>query len=576
MLAILLFPACLPAGGRSDSILTVEKGEIDLSSFSCFNTSSPIRLDGQWDFRWNELLEPGDPEWLETPEKYYPVPLFWTSYKGQDYERVGQGTYRLLIRTSQECQYYGIKLPEIFSEYRLWINSDLVDERWAGEGEKVLFLKPWTFVVHSESEVLDVILQVRNLNHSNAGIGQSILIGSEQEIRRNNLFYISLDVILIGICLFAGIYHSIIYIFRREEKELLYFGLFCFTISLRTFTTGSTLISQVFPSIPFLIGSRIATLFIPLSVFFFLAFSYYFFREYVPVVLFKILQAINLSYLILVLVTDSLVYSKIYSWYLLVIIASCALVIGINVYAIIKKKAYSLIFFSGWLILMAGIANDMMHYLQIIITGYFLSAFFAGFILLESLILAIKFSQEHRMVYELSERLEKAINTANQDPLTGLFNRRYLEMVGNREQGLYRRYGTCFSLVILDIDRFKGINDSFGHDVGDIVIMKLADVISRQVRDTDIPARYGGDEFVVLLPQSRGQDALHVAEKIRKAVEETVVSVEDDQDIRFTISLGVASSCSKEDSYESILRRADERLYESKDKGRNKVSFCVD
>ncbi len=576
-LLILLSFLPLSLSGRGlgdDSLPAAERGGMDLSSFPCSDEQKPVRLDGLWEFRWNELLEPGDSRWISQQDEaeYFPVPLFWTAYKDRNYNKAGQGTYRLTIITSGACRYYGISLPEIFSEYRFWVNGELVDERWGRDGENVLFLRPSTFVVYSGEESLEMILQVRNRSHSNAGIGQSILLGSEQSIRRRSLFSTSIDVILIAICLFAGMYHSIIFIFRREEKELLFFGLFCFVLALRTFTTGSTLMMQITPDLPFLTGSRIATAFIPLSVIFFQLFSHYFFRKYTPVKTNLILIAFQVVYIVMVLTTGSLFYSTVYSWYLLTIIASCLFIIGVNIYAITKKESYSLFFFSGFLILLAGIVNDMMHYLQFIITGYYLSAFFSGFILLESLILSIKFSREHRMVSELSERLENAVNTANLDHLTGIYNRRYLAVAGTREQEIAKRYGHPFSLVIMDIDHFKQINDNFGHEVGDIVIMKLASILSSHIRGTDVPARFGGDEFILLLPQTSCEEAVMVARKIRSIVEETNVFINDNENIKFTVSMGVACSGGMGDDYDEILRQADEMLYKSKEMGRNRVS----
>lgn len=481
----------------------------------------------------------------------------------------------MIIETSGKSRYYGIKLPELFSEYKLWINDDLIDERWDNKGDKVLYLRPSTFVIYTESETLELVLQVRNSSHRNAGIGQSIMFGSEKNLYHSNISNISLDVILIAICLFAGIYHSIMFIFRKKEKELLFFGLFCFILALRTFSTGSTLLMQAFPGISFLLGSRIATTVIPLSVITFLVFSFYFFRDYTPRNTYMILLALNFAYLVLILVTDPMIYSTVYSYYLLIILAACLFVIGVDIYAIKKRKDYAFIFFLGFLILFAGIANDMMHYLQIIFTGYYLSAFFAGFILLESLILSIKFSQEHRLVSELSDSLEEAVNTANLDPLTGIYNRRFLVLAGTRELELSRRYGHHFSLVMVDIDSFKNINDYYGHDAGDLVIMKLAAIFSSNIRGSDILARFGGDEFILLLPQTCCEEAFLVAEKVRAAVEETVISVDDEYDIHFTISMGVAVSGNDDESFDGIMRLADEMLYESKNKGKNRVS-CKD
>ncbi|WP_168203533.1 GGDEF domain-containing protein [Oceanispirochaeta crateris] len=569
---IAFLPSLVFGSGIKENRVFAETGVIDLSSIN-FNNHPPVGLDGMWEFRWNELLEPEDARWGMHREEsqFYPVPLFWTSYGDHQYDSIGQGTYRLIVRTSGQTDYYGISLPEIFSEYKFWINDDLIDQRWDAEGTHVKFLKPSVFVIYSDSDTLELILQVRNRSHSNAGIGQSILFGSEQSVFRSQIFSLSLDLILIAICLFAGIYHSIIYIFRKEEKELLFFGIFCFILSLRTFSTGTTLLTQALPDLSFLVGSRIATAVIPLAVISFQIFAYYFFKKYTARKAFLILLAFNSAYLVMVFVVDSFAYSSAYAYYLLIILATCGFIIGIDIYAIIKREKFALLFLLGFVLLFVGIANDMMHYLQIIITGYYLSAFFAGFILLESLILSIKFSQDHMMISVLSERLESAVNKSNLDPLTGIYNRRFLILSGQRELEMSRRNGQSFSLVMMDVDYFKEINDTYGHDIGDHVIIELTRVISSSIRGSDILTRFGGDEFVLLLPQTGINEAFLVAEKLRGMVEKSAIPINKDADIKITLSLGVSCTSDEVQSFDELMRLADQMLYKSKEKGRNSV-----
>ena len=942
-------------------------GMIDMSSID-LDCSAPIQLDGQWQFRWNELLPPGDPKWdaADKTGEFFPVPLFWTAYNGKDFPSKGFGTYRLIVKTTGKNHYYGIKLPELFSEYRFWINGELIDQRWSSDEEHPRFLRPSVFTYYSSEKTLELILQIRNNSHSNAGIGQSILFGTEKRVYGRYLADITLELILIAISFFAGIYHIILYIFRRSERELLYFGLFCIILTVRTLSTGYTLMSLAFPNLSFLTGSRITTVVIPLAVMAFLYFSFYFFREVWSKKIFILLFSFQAAYLVLVLITSPMIYSTVYTYYLLTILLTCAFIIGINLYAIAKRKRYALLFFSGFIILFTGVANDMLHYLQIIITGYYLSIFFAGFILMESLVLAIKFSEEHRMVSALSERLKaldqlkddflaktshelrtplngiigiteslldgvagdlsnkvrynlelvissgkrlynmvndildfakiknnditlniktvdirqvvsivievfkagmpgnnieiiNTINTdtpgvlgdenriqqifynlignavkftgsgyvkisteieddflrisiedsgigipedrlesiflsfeqadssisrnyggtglglpitkrlvelhggsievrteegkgscfsftlprsvekhdkkidspeavidfhnsqgyseplktvdssakngrilivddepvnvqvllnhlsirdfdtdfatdgagaidkiktnpydlvlldlmmprmsgydvcrkirkqfgmtelpviiltaknnpsdiaaafdsgandylikpidtmelfaridtqlslkeaiqaaiknaelANIDPLTGLYNRRFIVEEGNREFEIAERYNHDFSVIMIDIDLFKQINDGFGHEKGDQAIKQLSTILKSNIRNTDIPGRFGGDEFILILPDIGPAEAAIVAEKIRTIAEQTTLPETGDENIRFTISAGIASFRKDAASFDELVQRADKMLYDSKEKGRNTVSL---
>ncbi|MDX5372655.1 MAG: diguanylate cyclase [Pseudomonadaceae bacterium] len=161
------------------------------------------------------------------------------------------------------------------------------------------------------------------------------------------------------------------------------------------------------------------------------------------------------------------------------------------------------------------------------------------------------------------------------DRLTGLNNRGYWEEELRREYSRHRRYGSMASLVIFDIDHFKRINDSHGHPAGDKVIQLVADLVRQAIRDTDIAGRYGGEEFVVLLPDVDKVGARLFAERLRHLVEAQVVKHEGEE-IRFTISLGVADLAPSSQDYQQLIDWADRALYQSKHGGRNRVTVHGD
>jgi two-component system cell cycle response regulator len=154
------------------------------------------------------------------------------------------------------------------------------------------------------------------------------------------------------------------------------------------------------------------------------------------------------------------------------------------------------------------------------------------------------------------------------DGLTGAYNKRYLMETLDREAARSRRYGRDLSLVMFDIDRFKGINDAHGHLGGDVVLSAVCQAIMAETREEDVLARYGGEEFAVLLPETDLEQALVLAEKLRAIVAAAELVV-DDERVPVTISLGVACLAPELETVEDLLRRADERLYEAKRAGRN-------
>ena len=156
------------------------------------------------------------------------------------------------------------------------------------------------------------------------------------------------------------------------------------------------------------------------------------------------------------------------------------------------------------------------------------------------------------------------------DSLTGLFNRRHFDSRFSVECLLAREKQTILSLVLVDVDHFKQINDSFGHQVGDSVLTVLGKVVKSALRSTDFTARVGGEEFAALLLDTSPQDALIAAEKIRKRIAETPIPLPGfNQSIHITVSCGIAGSTGKLDTHELIYRAADEALYRAKAQGRD-------
>ncbi len=175
------------------------------------------------------------------------------------------------------------------------------------------------------------------------------------------------------------------------------------------------------------------------------------------------------------------------------------------------------------------------------------------------------------LVYPLRNALTylEALRAAHKDPLTGVNNRSTFGATLEREVELARRHGTPFSLLVMDLDRFKAINDRYGHAVGDQALRAVAAAITRVVRRTDMLFRYGGEEFVLLLSNTGEGGALLLAERIRRAVARRPLEVEGLR-LPVTVSIGVASLRPGEDG-PALFARADQAVYAAKAGGRNRV-----
>jgi diguanylate cyclase (GGDEF)-like protein len=174
---------------------------------------------------------------------------------------------------------------------------------------------------------------------------------------------------------------------------------------------------------------------------------------------------------------------------------------------------------------------------------------------------------------ELRRHNKQLERIAIEDPLTGIYNRRHFFELASKEVERAKRYGNPLSVMIMDADHFKKMNDTFGHMIGDQILISLAELCLKNIRGQDIIARYGGEEFVVLMPEANHEDACKTAERLRKLVAETSM-VPGAIDVMITISLGVASweSGDQELDFDAMLARADQALYYSKESGRNRVS----
>lgn len=177
----------------------------------------------------------------------------------------------------------------------------------------------------------------------------------------------------------------------------------------------------------------------------------------------------------------------------------------------------------------------------------------------------------HTDITEKKEMEKQLESLASTDALTGLWNRRYFFEIGHNECKRTRRYKAKFGMLMIDIDHFKDINDTYGHAAGDAVLINVSEVFKKHLRDVDIASRIGGEEFAVLMPNTDIEGVKIVAERLRSAVESSQIAYEGNA-LKITISVGI-SDCSNVNSIDEMLKNADDALYDAKNSGRNCVRF---
>lgn len=193
-------------------------------------------------------------------------------------------------------------------------------------------------------------------------------------------------------------------------------------------------------------------------------------------------------------------------------------------------------------------------------------------IMLEALVLAFIISYRIKILEDIRASQDELKKQAATDPLTRLYNRRFFFSEADYLLELAKKGGTHLSVLVIDIDHFKEVNDAHGHGVGDHVIIGVAQALKKHSRARDLIARFGGEEFVMLLPDTGLEEAERCAERIRVAVETTRTEIQEGE-IRCSVSVGIAVIDPRAETMESALNRADKALYDAKRAGRNRV--CV-
>jgi len=186
-----------------------------------------------------------------------------------------------------------------------------------------------------------------------------------------------------------------------------------------------------------------------------------------------------------------------------------------------------------------------------------------------------KIEVQIRKINQLEDELERVKAEAKQDSLTKLLNKKSFEKILQEYINIYKKYKKIFSLILLDLDNFKQINDTYGHVIGDEVLKHVANVLKQYLRDKDIIARVGGEEFAILLPDVDITIAFKIADRLRNILENRIIVI-DRKPIKITASFGIIEINEKINSYKDILQLVDIALYKAKKSGKNRVIIYQD
>jgi len=417
----------------------------------------------------------------------------------------------------------------------------------------------------------------------------SFYILDSQSLNKYDQDYKSIYSLFFGGIIALLLYNVVIYLFSKD-KSYLYYVIYAFLFLLWQLMLNGFFPFNTFNSTQsFYLASMITPLWIAFLIFFSI--------EILDVKKMsrKIHSGLKYTAYTFLLLTFSCIFSLQHSFIIfngiVIFLFPYLLYVGVKSYRLGNKTALffliAQVFFISMAILFGALAYGYLEYNSLTRHSIILGSFIEMILFSLALAYRIKKLQNDKIslvneanlkldkrVYErtkeLEESKEKLKELANRDPLTGLYNRRFLYSISQKLILLAKREGKPLSIVMFDIDEFKKINDTYGHSIGDDVIKVFSTHLNKS-RASDISARIGGEEFVLLLPNTSQEDAYEIANKIRVSIEKIKFCDENNSKFNFTVSAGVSSLQQEDSEIEVMLHRADKGLYEAKQTGRNRI-----
>lgn len=523
----------------------------------CGGNGTVLRLDGSWDF----LSE-------ESGAKVAEVPGVWSSILVWN----GSGTYRLRIDGLSAGTLYALRFGGISSRADIAIDGVPLGT-WGETGVEIV---PKTFWFVATGSGATLTVAVENSRLAKGGLWLPVLFGTAQAVSAAAQRTQLVSAAVLGSILMMGLYHLALFLFRTRSRSALFFGLFCLLVFVKAGLSNEQLLAFFFVRLNGSGGLRAAYAATILMPPVFVLYLEAMFPRIRTRFLLRVLCVAGALYAVLAAI---LPIRFLQIWFL----PYQALILAVAVYEAVRlvrecrrgSTGAGLILF-GFLLLIASIVNDVLYDNRFINTFYSLEIGLSFFLFCQAAVLGKLFSRTFRQVQELnatlelrvSERTKELETLTRTDPLTGLMNRRHFRTMLEEAWNHWEQYGQDFSVVMLDLDHFKEINDTLGHAAGDEALKALSRVLVENMRKTDCVGRYGGEEFCLIMPGASVREAGEVMEKIRGIMAVRPV-VTDPEPVFKTFSYGVTLASNHRDP-DCLINSADTLMYRAKQEGRNR------
>ncbi len=570
------------------SVLPAQAVEFELES-----ADQVVQLHGAWRFRVGDDLRWADPGYNHGAWDNILVPRDW---RRQGYEDLtGFAWYRATVQIGGLEQgqpnlvhQLGISIGKVHSAYELFLGGILVggagrfppDPQPISDRKRIFSIPPEAI---DENGKLLVALRVWRHptvgNSSTAGLFEGqYSVGPSFELTKRVWFTEALALMLVISYLGFGTYHLYLYARNPRLKEFLWFGVVACLVAVYTLEMSQWKhVVGWLNAIPYLVHKKVEYSVIYLLPALGMELLTCLLRVRIPLWARAYQLGFAVSSLVALLVPGyDILINTLFLWQLYVIPGLIATLVIVVWYAA-RGHAEARTMTVGWAIFMFCALNDIVVAQGAVQHPRLLSVGFAAILVSMAISLADRFTRMHhhldgeiqRRTEELELSNQKLEEAARLDILTGLLNRRGFADKVEEEIARASRSGRGFVIMMGDIDRFKACNDQYGHACGDFALQQVAQLLHSQLRDMDTIARWGGEEFIFLLPETTLEGGATLAEKLRSALECTLLSY-DGAVLSLTLTIGVAAF-STGMRLEDCVARADAALYEGKQSGRNRV-----
>jgi diguanylate cyclase (GGDEF)-like protein len=551
----------------------------------------PLEATGVWRFHTGDNMAWAQPDFDHGRWDNILVPRDWRRQGYQDY--TGMAWYRATFEfdlsqpgMEKALDQLGISLGKVHSAYELYVDGKLL----AGAGRlppdpAIVYDRMRTIAIPrsaiDEQGRLTVAVRVWRdevLGRSSVSgmYEKPVRIGKILDLTKRIWFGEVFTLMLVFLYVAFGLYHLYLYIRNRRSQDFFWFGVTSLLVALYSLEVSQW--KHIIDVFPFEVHKKIeyVTIYLLPAVGLQLVYSLLGHR---PLPFQRAYQAgfVILALVVLLVPGQTIHTQTLFIWQLYVLPGLLGLMVQV-IWAAMHGNIEARTMLLGWALFVAAAVNDILVAQGALQNPRALHLGFAAVLITMCMSLANRFSRMYNHLEtevqartrELLETNEKLLDTARLDALTGLLNRRGFAEKAEAEIARFARSRRGFVMMMADIDHFKVCNDTHGHACGDHALRETATVLEAQLRDVDTIARWGGEEFIFLLPETTLEGGAVLAEKLRAAVESHQYDYQTNISLKLTITIGVAQY-QDDMSFDDCLARADRALYEGKQAGRNRV-----